>query len=260
MYDFVDVNEKITENNRLPSEALFINGQAVEDVVEGYRTLTVEGRELHAYELNTTRRTSGDGSIYLGETYPPRTLTIQYELKATDNQDYRMKFEKLNRLLSGGEKELRFNDDYNYSFTGALSDVSEVPAGKNTVIGTFSFFCSDPFKYADLQVVEGKSPKIIYDDTFPIKPDYINVTFLQDVDDFTLTSGDKKIKIFPFSFLMNDTLPIDFIDNSIDEGYYEVMEYLNLDSDFEDFYIQSGVPIELNRDATLEIGYRRKAL
>lgn len=259
MYKFIDTNEHQLSNH-LPSEALFINGVAIEDKIEGYTTLTVTGRELISPDLNTQRRTSGDGSIYLNKTYPPRTITIQYELKAKDNQDFRQKFVELNKLLAVEQAQLQFNDDFDYSYYGTLSDVSDVPEGRNSVVGTFSFFCSDPFKYGRQKVITGSAPSIIYDETYLIKPDYINVTFNEVTDFFELTSGDKVIKIPEFSFLSGDTLPIDFVNNSMFEGYYEVMEYMSLDSDFEDFYIRSGVPIELKTSANLEIGYRERLL
>lgn len=264
MYKFIDVNEHQPQSSHLPSEALFINGKAIEEEINGYRTLTVSGRELLGQDLNTVRRNTGDGSIFLGATYPPRTITIQYELKADDNEDYRLKFERLNRLLAGGEKELRFNDDYDYHFTGVLEGVDEVSSGRNTVIGSFSFFCADPFKYSDLQIMRGNSPSLVYDDTFPIIPDYITVELSGDTDDFLLTSGDKQIKILNFSFMLGEEIIFDFVNNQINNRYgsgdWYILEYLSLDSNFEDFYIMSGVPVRFSSSATIEVGYRRKAL
>ncbi|MDN6397669.1 MAG: phage tail protein, partial [Alkalibacterium sp.] len=79
MYDFIDINES-SRRYSLPSEALILNGKVIEDVINGYQTLTVSGRELISSELNVERKQHNDGSIYIDKSYPPRTITIQYKL------------------------------------------------------------------------------------------------------------------------------------------------------------------------------------
>ena len=264
MYKFIDTNET-QQSSRLPSEALFINGRAIEDMIEGYRTLTVSGRELMGQELNATRRNTGDGSILLGASYPPRIITIKYELKTKDTADFRMKYEMLNRLLTGENKQLRFNDDYDYSFTGTLESVDKPPAGTNTVVSSFSFFCADPFKYGDLETIQGNNPSIIYDDAFPIKPDYIKVHMTGSTRDLILTTGKKKIKLLNYGLIAGEVVHFNFAEEDIrvifqsgnSTGY---LEGLSLDSDFEDFYMMSGAKVTTTAPATIEIGYRRKAL
>lgn len=264
MYEFIDTNEQ-QAGNHLPSEALFIDGVAIEDAIEGYTTLTVSGRELMGQELNTVRRIGSDGAIYLNESYPPRTITIQYELKAKDNQDFRLKFERLNQLLTGGEKELKFADDMEYSFKGALSEVSDVPKGRNVVIGTFSFYCSDPFKYSEQIITEGLGFTLVYDDTFLIKPDFVELSLTHLTDEIMLWSGKKLIKILNYSFLEGEQIKFDFENNRITNTYLgddeiDLTEYLSLDSNWEDFYIFSGEEIWMEHLGTIKVAYRRKAL
>ena len=45
MYNFVDTTERYPGQN-LPSEALMFNGNYLENVIPGYRTLYVSGREV----------------------------------------------------------------------------------------------------------------------------------------------------------------------------------------------------------------------
>lgn len=265
MYKFIDTNEKRVEFNNLPSEALFINGTAIENEIEGYRTLTVSGRELMNQYLDTIRRTSGHGSIYLRKSYPPRIITVQYELRADNNQDYRLKFEYLNKLLSPEEMELRFNDDYEHYYVGSLNGVSEVESGKNVIIGEFDLFCSDPFKYKRDIVITGRSIRLDIDDTFPTTPDKIIVK-LEDRDIETITlkhdyKGIKMYKKFP-GFPQNSGIVFDFVNQHV---YYEnngatAMKYLDLISNFEDFYIRNDKPIQLAENGTMEIHYREALL
>ena len=51
MYQFIDVNE-VSESAMLPSEALSINGEYLENLIPGYRTLAVTGREALSAELD----------------------------------------------------------------------------------------------------------------------------------------------------------------------------------------------------------------
>lgn len=264
MYKFIDTIETNTQSSRLPSEALFINGRAIEDEIQGYRTLTVSGRELIGQELDTVRKNSGDGSIYLNKTYPPRTITVQYELKATDNEDYRFKFERLNQLLNQEQMEIRFNDDYEYHYKGSLSDVGELPTGSNTVIGSFSLFCSDPFKYKNKQVLKGQSVELIFDDTYKTKPSRITAIPNTNTPSVTIKSGTHEIKLVQGSYTAGERLVFDFEGNKIysEKNYDEemAMKKLTLDSDFPDFYMRSGQPIEFVGSGTLEVEFKQVML
>ena len=45
MYDFIDITESQTGND-IPSEAINVNGEYIEEHLPGYRTLYTEGREI----------------------------------------------------------------------------------------------------------------------------------------------------------------------------------------------------------------------
>ena len=53
LYNFIDVNEQQTKAS-LPSEAMNFNGSFLEDLVPGYRTLSVVGRELALLRYKAT--------------------------------------------------------------------------------------------------------------------------------------------------------------------------------------------------------------
>ena len=61
MYTFRDVSET-SEGILLPSEALQINGEYIENLIPGYRTLNVKGREALSPELETFETGARDGS------------------------------------------------------------------------------------------------------------------------------------------------------------------------------------------------------
>lgn len=147
MYDFIDVTE-VPEGLSLPSEALKINGEYIENQISGYRTLTVEGREALSPEISSFETGSRDGSVLKGKRYPARVIRITYQLVANSNEEFRNAYNKLASILNVTNAELVFNDETDKYFIGTPSIMGEVPPGKNAVVGEFEILCLDPFKYS----------------------------------------------------------------------------------------------------------------
>ena len=101
MYKFVDTTEK-QEEQILPSEALNFNGVYFENVIPGYRTLYVSGREMIETEITDLSTEIMDGSRYRRKRYKPRTITVGYQLIAKSNAEFRNAYNKLNSLLGSG--------------------------------------------------------------------------------------------------------------------------------------------------------------
>lgn len=150
MYDFIDVNE-VSEGVSLPSEALKINGEYIENLIAGYRTLTVEGREALSPEVSSYETGIRDGSVLKGKRYPARVIRITYQLVASSNEDFRNAYNKLASILNVTNAELIFNDETDKFFVGTPSLIGEVPPGRNSVVGEFEILCLDPFKYSVME-------------------------------------------------------------------------------------------------------------
>lgn len=263
MYEFVDTIETGKMNRLLPTEALLLAEGAIEKQIDGYRTLAVSGRELMTSELNTVRRTSNDGALYLGKSYPPRTITVLYELKADDSEDFRFKYEKLNRLLSGEQMELRFNDDKTNVFYGTLSDTGEVPEGKNTVTSTFSFYCSNPYKFADAVITTGNDLTVDFYDGYKTMPSKIVVIPSASTNMITLKHDGKQIRLTEGSFASGDRIIFDFYAETIvkeSNPSKSLKNKLDLASEFENFYLKSKEPIELVEAGEIELHFREVLL
>ena len=147
MYKFVDTTESQSGSN-LPSEALEFNGKYIEEMIPGYRTLHVSGREMIGNELTDMEVGITDGSRYQYRRYLPRTITVTYQLMAETNEKFRAAFNKLNEILSAEEARLIFRDEPDKYFNGTRADAGDVPTGTNNVIGEFDIYCADPFKYS----------------------------------------------------------------------------------------------------------------
>lgn len=150
MYEFIDVNE-VQEGSRLPSEALQLNGEYIENIIDGYRTLHVSGREALSQELETYEVGVRDGEKLKGRRYPGRTITVTYQLIADSSEDFREKYNQLGRILNVENAEMIFADEPDKFFRGTPEDLGDVDPGRNSVVGEINFFCADPFKYSVIE-------------------------------------------------------------------------------------------------------------
>lgn len=147
MYNFIDVNEAL-EENVLPSEALKINGNYIEDLIYGYRTLSVSGREALSPDVQTFETGYRDGTRMKSKRYPERIITVTYQLIAKSNKEFREAYNTLGKILDVTDAQLIFNDEPDKYYTGTPCTIGSVPPGKNAVIGEFEILCTDPFKYS----------------------------------------------------------------------------------------------------------------
>lgn len=175
MYAFVNtVNSGIVGTN-LPTEAMSYNGVYLENEIDGYRTLSVTGRELMESEVKHTEIDGMDGSYYRYKTTPARTITVKYQLRARGNREFREAYNKMNKLLSGEQVKVIFNDESDKYFIGTKTSNTQVDGGSNNVIGEIEIYCSDPRKYStaekEFTATDGVL-NIVNDGTVPVSIDY----------------------------------------------------------------------------------------
>ena len=175
MYAFVDtVNSGIVGTN-LPTEAMSYNGVYLENEIDGYRTLSVTGRELMESEVTDQEIDGIDGSYYRYKTTPARTITVKYQLRAKGSREYREAYNKMNKLLSGEQVKVIFNDESDKYFIGTKTSNTQVDGGSNNVIGEIEIYCSDPRKYSttekEFTATDGVL-NIVNEGTVPVSIDY----------------------------------------------------------------------------------------
>lgn len=147
MYRFVDIT-KAAEGMELPSEAMQINGEYLEELIPGYRTLSVSGREALSPEIESYHTGIRDGSSRKSRRYPERIITVKYQLVSKSNEEFREAYNKLGGILNTEDAQLIFRDEPDKYFIGTPSLVEEVEQGRNAVVGELEFLCLDPFKYS----------------------------------------------------------------------------------------------------------------
>lgn len=182
MYEFIDTNTH-ESTVALPSEAVSINGTYLENIVSGYRTLYVKGRESLAVDLDTYSVGTANGEKVKGSKYPARTLTVGFQLLCDTNEEFRLRFNQLNNILSIGEADFVFNDERDKFFTGFPIMDADIEEGRNNVVGEWTIYCAYPFKRsvqpitlssddATGVVIDGNSATFTfnYDGVMPAKP------------------------------------------------------------------------------------------
>lgn len=147
MYRFVDITEA-AEGMELPSEAMQINGEYLEELIPGYRTLSVSGREALSPEIESYHTGIRDGSSRKSRRYQERIITVKYQLVTQSNEEFREAYNKLGGILNTEDAQLIFRDEPDKYFIGTPSLVEEVEQGRNAVVGELEFLCLDPFKYS----------------------------------------------------------------------------------------------------------------
>ena len=122
---------------------MLIDGQYIEDLIPGYSTLQVSGRELLSQSIEKQTIGKSDGEFIQYARNPSREIVIGYRLAAADNLAFRQAFYKLNSILHGDSHKVSFNDDPSKYWIATFSDIDDVPKGRNAITSSFTLFVPD---------------------------------------------------------------------------------------------------------------------
>jgi predicted phage tail component-like protein len=144
LYDFRETTPFTgSDDNQRPAEAMLIDGQYIEDLIPGYSTLQVSGRELLSQSIEKQTIGKSDGEFIQYVRNPSREIIVGYRLSAADNLSFRQAFYKLNDILHGDTHQVSFNDDLSVYWNAVLTDVDDVPKGRNAITSSFTLFVPD---------------------------------------------------------------------------------------------------------------------
>lgn len=140
MYGFIDTTEQYT-GKTLPAEALQLNGEYLENLIEGYRTLTVQGREALSGVVATDNIGLRAGSLFRSRRYPERIITVRYQLICDDAESFRAAYNKLAGILDIEEGVMVFADEPDKYFVGIPGTLEDVEPGRNAVVSSIHPVC-----------------------------------------------------------------------------------------------------------------------
>lgn len=124
--------------------AVKINGTYIEELIEGYSTLSSEGRDTidRQIELYESKKTDGETVEYT--RYLSRTITVAFLI---EGGNLHSKMEQLMTILSAKEAEFIFNDEADKFYKGVAIPPEEMEHGIGWMKGEYQIVCADPFKY-----------------------------------------------------------------------------------------------------------------
>ena len=169
-----------------------------------------------------------------------------------DPEKLQFKFkELLNYLYRNEDVEIRFHDELDFYYYGRYTSTDTVPGDSNSIISSFNVFCADPLKYTKECVSDGYIGNPIQ---FPITPRKIEVTLSMN-NSIKITNGEQNITITDAAIKTGDVLIFDFSDEQVTVNGEDCTSIIDLESDFENFYLKQGQKITSN-NGNLKIFYR----
>lgn len=167
------VNVYTPLNQLEPKQAMMVNGQYLEEVISGYRTLSVEGREALDLDIETIAINTRDGGTYKRRRINSRVITVNFSLVDSTPEGFAEKFNKIKQYLYGIEEaQLIFDDEPDMFFTGSFRKVTASYIGL-TSTGKIEILCADPFKYSLTEYTvsaENGEISVTYGGTYPAHP------------------------------------------------------------------------------------------
>lgn len=257
--NFIQPTERATVSDRLPSVAMIFNGKIFEYEIEGYETLNVRGRETVTYSTTT----AVNSNEIINKELNPRTLQIQYSLKADTNEEFQEKYRELNQLLEteNEDVEIRFIDDLEIEYQGQLTEMSKVSPETNSVVATFDIYCASAWKEEDEITAVGNPAEIYLKNIYKTKPKRIELVMNSSASKITvdnLTTG--RHIILNGSYKAGDKVVIEIPENKITKNGQNVMADLDYtETDFHKFLIQTGDVVKATPSNTeMEITIRTR--
>lgn len=172
LYDFVDTTGSAGSAS-LPAEAMKWNGVYFENVISGYRTLYVRGRESIDTEITDVVVGRVSGARYRRKRDSVRVLRVGYQIISASDAAFRNAFNKLNEYLDAEEAEIIFADESDKYFIGTKVNSGAPRAGTNSITAEIEIQCSDPYKYSDEETEVTATNGVVsfnYDGTHPAWP------------------------------------------------------------------------------------------
>lgn len=266
IYEFIDESLHLHLTER-PAEAMQFNGHYLEDLVTGYKTVNVMGRETLPVSIKTSgKMPQRDGEIIEEVVMAPREIKVTYALQALTNEAFRIAYDSLKYHLMASREPvpIKFDDEPAYTYYGIVADVPEVDPGINTVVGEILIFCADPYKYAATTSISATGTVTYTPDglSFPLRP-VIQVTMVTAATKITvdnLTTG--RHIILNGSYSPGDIIVIDVGGSNVTKNGGSIKSHLDfVESDFFRFLITANDQVKVTpADATIQLSYKRRLL
>lgn len=253
MYEFRDLKKYNGSDDALPSEALNWNGEYLDNVLEGFHTLNVKGREGFSRAINAPEM-SGDGNRYLDSRLEAKTIVVNFQLLSNNSTELQKRFDTLKNKLYADQCKFYFADETNYYYVGTVSKLENSNEGQLNIVGTIEITCSDPFKHGKPVTVTNRTISDS-DIIFPIVPNRLKFVPSVNANRFKVTTNNgMKIQVNR-GIEKGKTVVIDFKKLTVKNGTANALIDLDLTSNLGDFKIKNGTAFTVESAGSLTIEY-----
>ena len=241
-----------------PSDNMSINGRPVNDIVDGYRQLSVSGRGLIGREVKTTSIAGRRGAWIEEISEPSRVLEIKYQLEAKTSEELREKFDKLNLFLrttnSSNLLEVTFKDEPNFTYFAIFNGADNFEENSKSIVSRFSLLVPDGYKKSRLKESVGQ---IELTGAFEVMPEKIVVTTTKTTNTVRVTNGRQTIS-FTGAYDVNQDITILFETNEVKALYKgrSILSELDLFSDLENFKVRNLDTVSATNARVKEVKWR----
>ncbi|HFD3445833.1 MULTISPECIES: distal tail protein Dit [Bacilli] len=250
MYKFRDTVKNDSQKTWIPTSALNYDGKFIENYIEGYQTLYVEGREMVSLEIES--EAVSIGVRISSQRLPERILTIHFKLEEKNPIEFQRSFNKLMRLLyRDKDVEIHFNDELDMYYYGRYQTCDNIPGNVHSVISSFSIICSDPRKYTRIFETNG-----IVSEYLPYEVAPISISLKANNDgNLRITNGRQNISVTNSMIKKGDFIEMDIAEGKVFVNGVNKTTILDLTSSFKNFMVRTGDLIKCDNGTPL-IRYR----
>ncbi len=135
----------------LPGNAPSLNGTYLEDIIDGYRTSDVSGRDSLDSEINEITIDTQDGSRYKNKRYTPKEITVKYYITCDSPENVHNSARELRGFLDQNRSLIRviFNDDPDVYYEAIVSSITmEKIVNNSSLSGSYVLRCLTPYAYS----------------------------------------------------------------------------------------------------------------
>lgn len=255
-YSNLEKNNDITAFE--PSDNMSINGTPLNQLIEGYRHLTVTGRGLLG---RTVKKSSVPGrrGVWVEDiSDDERQLEIKYKLEADTSSNMRDKFTKLNKILrthaSSGFLEITFKDEPEYVYYGYFSGADAIEEKSLSIVSRFTILVPDGYKKKRAQNSTGS---VTLSDALEVLPESITVTPIGTVNQVQIING-TKILSFSGSYTAGKDIVVTFGQEEVTATYNgrSILSELDRFSPLEQFTVKNGDTITAKNASVKKVVWR----
>lgn len=231
-----------------------------DDAIPGFTTAKVTGRGSVTNNIETVDVPSRHGSHYIGSKIENLEITVRYIIKALTRTEFRRRVNILNKYLHEpkGLVKFSFTDENGYYRNGVLGNVVAPEFNQYQGDGEFTLICPDPFKYKDIPAfTSDRIPSFIKEPLVPERMTLETKGSSSNVQILNVSNG-RRIKL-NISTSYGDVFTFEK-ERIYKNKNNDMLKYLDLFSDYEDFEINYGDKIELKPNGVLTIEARRRSL